>query len=59
MTFWHYSPHSRKMPVTPSYTRDLNMWIKELASALTCDLDTFGKALFAESKVQALCPNVE
>ena len=35
-------------------TGDLNDWIQELASALTTDLDTFGKELFAECKEQAL-----
>ena len=35
-------------------TGDLNDWIEELASALTTDLDTFGKELFAECKEQAL-----
>ena len=35
-------------------TRDLNMWIQELASALNCGLDTFAKELFAKNKVQAL-----
>ena len=32
----------------------MNTWIKELKSALTSDLDTLGKELFAESKVHAL-----
>ena len=31
-------------------TGDLNDWTQELASALTTDLDTFGKELFAECK---------
>ena len=35
-------------------TGDLNSWIQELASALTFDLDMFGKELFAESKMHAL-----
>ena len=35
-------------------TADLNGWIQELASASTSDLNTFGKQLFAESKVQAV-----
>ena len=35
-------------------TGDLNDWIQELASALTTDLDTFGKELFVECKEQAL-----
>ena len=35
-------------------TGDLNSWIQELASAPTFDLDTFGKELFAESKMHAL-----
>ena len=30
------------------------MWIQDPASALTSDLDTFGKELLAKSKVQAL-----
>ena len=35
-------------------TGDLNDWFQKLASALTTDLDTFGKELFAECKEQAL-----
>ena len=35
-------------------TGDVNDQIQELASALTIDLDTFGKELFAECKEQAL-----
>ena len=32
----------------------MNGWISELANALTSNLSTFAKQLFAESKVQAL-----
>ena len=35
-------------------TGELNMWIQELASALSLELDNFGKELFVESKQQAL-----
>ena len=35
-------------------TGELNMWIQELANALSLELDDFGKELFVESKQQAL-----
>ena len=33
-------------------TGKLNMWIQELANALSLELDDFGKELFVESKQQ-------
>ena len=35
-------------------TGESNMWIQELANALSLELDDFGKELFVESKQQAL-----
>ena len=39
-------------------TGELNMWIQQLANALSLELDDFGKELLVESKQQALSSKI-
>ena len=53
MIVLYHPSDSCEMPITPRHNRRIEhveLWIQELANALSLELDDFGKELLVESK---------